>query len=283
MKKNTNFTKKLHSIYQGEGIVGFLTAMLIFGVATGMFAGVLNNFLHDILGISREGRGIVEFPRELPGLLLFLIIGLLYKFSELKVMYFSLIISFLGLLGLGLFGITVGPAIVLIILWSTGEHMMMPIKNSISMHLARPGKEGLAMGGVGSVGNIGQLAGYYAVPLIFIVYRKFLPAAAESTPFRFTYLFGAAILLLGIILTSRMKNKDEHVKRQKIVFHKKFSRYYILEMFFGARKQVFLTFAPFVLIINYGVRKEYIFLNPLIGRLLEKEGDTYLPVFVAPD
>jgi len=284
MASQRGLHKKLNIIYSGEGILGFLTAMLIFGVATGMFAGVLNNFLHDILGISRAGRGIIEFPRELPGLLLFLIIGLLYRFSELRVMYFSLIVSFLGLLGLGLFGMNVGPAVILIILWSTGEHMLMPIKNSIAMHMAHPGKEGLAMGAVGSVGNIGQLAGYYVVPLIFILYRKFFSGSAESVPYRFTYLFGAAILLFGIILTSRMKNKDEHVKRQKIVLKKKFTRYYILEMFFGARKQVFITFAPFVLIINYGVRTEYIaflyglwslgniFLNPLLGRLMDRVG-----------
>lgn len=299
MTKQTQLHQKLNNIYSGEGILGFLTAMLIFGVATGMFAGVLNNFLHDILGISRAGRGIIEFPRELPGLLLFIIIGLLYRFSELRVMYFSLIVSFLGLLGLGLFGMNVGPAIILIILWSTGEHMLMPIKNSIAMHMAHPGKEGLAMGAVGSVGNIGQLAGYYAVPLIFILFRKYSPEAVEALPYRFTYLFGAAILLFGIILTAKLKNKDEHVKRQKIVLKKKFTKYYILEMFFGSRKQVFITFAPYVLIMNYGAKTEYIaflyglwslgniFLNPLLGRLLDKVGyksiiivDTILLLFL---
>jgi predicted MFS family arabinose efflux permease len=291
MLKKPLLFSKFKSVYQGEGIVGFLTAMLIFGVATGMFAGVLNNYLHDILGISRAGRGIIEFPRELPGLLLFVIIGLLYRFSELKVMYFSLIISFLGLLGLGLFGFSIGPAIVLIILWSTGEHMLMPIKNSITMHMARPGKDGLAMGGVGSIGNLGKLAGYYMVPLIFILYRKFIPSSPDILPYRFTYLFGAAILLLGIFLTSRMKSTEKHVHRQKIVLQKKFTKYYILEMFFGARKQVFLTFAPYVLIINYGAKTEYIaflyslwslgniFLNPLLGRLLDKVGYKIILVF----
>jgi hypothetical protein len=78
MKKN-RFNSSIDTIFEGEGIRGFLGAMLIFGIATGMANGVLNNFLHDILGISRAGRGIVEFPRELPGLLLFLIIGLLYR------------------------------------------------------------------------------------------------------------------------------------------------------------------------------------------------------------
>lgn len=284
MRRKSVLKNSIKSIFDGEGIHGFLAAMLIFGVATGLSAGVLNNFLHDILGISRAGRGIVEFPRELPGLLLFLIIGLLYRFSELRVMYFALIISFFGLLGLGLFGVSVTPAIILIVLWSTGEHMLMPIRNSITMHLARPGKEGLAMGSVGSVGNAGQLIGYYAVPVIFLVYRNFFSGSQESLPYRFTYIFGAAILLMGIILTSKMKNKDEHVKRQKIVLHKKFTKYYILEMFFGARKQVFMTFAPYVLIINYGAKTEYIaflyslwslgniFLNPLLGRLMDKVG-----------
>ncbi|MBN2655585.1 MAG: MFS transporter [Spirochaetales bacterium] len=290
MKKN-RLLQSADTVFSGEGVRGFLAAMLIFGIATGMANGVLNNFLHDILGISRAGRGIVEFPRELPGLLLFLIMGLLYRFNELRVMYFSLIVSFLGLLGLGFFGMNVAPAIVLIVLWSTGEHMLMPIRNSITLHLARAGKEGLAMGTVGSAGNAGQLAGYYLVPLIFLLVRRFGGELPETLPYRATYLIGALILLGGIIMTAKMKNRDDHVKKQKITFSRKFTRYYILEMFFGARKQVFLTFAPYVLIMNYGAKTEYIaflyslwslgniFLNPLLGRLMDKVG--YKVILVA--
>jgi predicted MFS family arabinose efflux permease len=150
--------------------------------------------------------------------------------------------------------------------------------------MARTGKEGLAMGTVGSAGNAGQLAGYYLVPLIFLLYRHFGNTVSQTIPYRTTYFVGAAVLFLGILLTAKMKNRDEHVKRQKISFSPRFIRYYILEMFFGARKQVFLTFAPYVLIMNYGARTEYIaflyslwslgniFLNPLLGRLMDRLG-----------
>ncbi len=43
---------------------------------------------------------------------------------------------------------------------------------------------------------------------------------------------------------------DENKKR--FYFHKKYTKYYMLEMFFGARKQVFFTFGTYVLIIFYG-------------------------------
>jgi MFS family permease len=55
-------------------------------------------------------------------------------------------------------------------------------------------------------------------------------------------------------------------------------------MLFGARKQVFFTFAPFVLILNYKASTEFIailygiysllniFLNPLVGKLVDRMG-----------
>jgi predicted MFS family arabinose efflux permease len=58
----------------------------------------------------------------------------------------------------------------------------------------------------------------------------------------------------------------------------------VLEAFFGARKQVFLTFAPYVLIIRYGARTELIavlygiwslatiFIGPLFGKVLDRIG-----------
>ena len=66
--------KRLRSLYVDERAGSFLLCMLVFGMVTGLYGGVLNNYLHEILDISRLERGIVELPRELPGLVLFLIV-----------------------------------------------------------------------------------------------------------------------------------------------------------------------------------------------------------------
>ncbi len=162
--------KRLLHLYADERAPKFLISMLIFGMVTGVYGAVLNNYLHEILNISRVERGIVELPREMPGLLLFLIVAVLYRFSETRIMLTAMLVSFAGLIGLGFLGAERSAAIMLIVVFSTGEHMMMPVRSSIGIHMARRGQEGLALGGVGSFANAGQVVGHYLVPAIFLLF-----------------------------------------------------------------------------------------------------------------
>ena len=282
---------RLKSLYTDPRAGSFLVSMMIFGMVTGIYGAVLNNYLHEILSVSRLERGIVELPRELPGLLLFLIVAALYRFSETRIMIIAMFISFAGLIGLGIMGAGRTPAIMLIVVFSAGEHMMMPIRSSIGIHMAKPGKEGLALGGLGSVANIGQVAGHYMVPVIFLLF-PLLSANSERFPIYRTAFFAAAVVLaVGIALSWRIRGSNSHIKRTRLHFKRKFVKYYILEVFFGARKQVFMTFAPYVLIIKYGAPTEVIaslygiwslaniFLSPIIGRLIDRIG--YKKILVA--
>jgi predicted MFS family arabinose efflux permease len=279
-----NMFSKLRQLYDDPHATSFLLCMVIFGVSLGLYSGVLNNYLHEVLGISRLERGIVEFPRELPGLLLFIIIAFLSRFSELKVMRFAFIVSLVGMIGMATLGDARITAIVAIVLFSTGEHMMMPIQKSIAMHMAKPGNEGLAMGGVTSLANMGQVVGHYLIPAVFLLLAFIAPTLTAFQKFRVIFFIGALVVLIAIIFVSRINETNKHIERKKLYFRKKYLKYYILEMFFGSRKQVFLTFAPYVLILKYGAKTEYIaflyglwsfstiFLSPLMGKLIDKVG-----------
>ena len=281
---------KLKSVYKSPHAAHFLGCMLIFGVVTGIYTGVLNNYLHEVLSITRLERGIVEFPRELPGLLLFALLALLYRFSEMRLMLVALAVSALGLLGLWGFGDMRWIAIGMMILYSIGEHLMMPIRQSVAMHMAEPGKEGFAMGGVAGLGNLGQVIGAYFVPALFLGFRWLFPDLLPFAKFRVVFFIAACILGAGIVIALFIREDGRHVPRKKLYFKRKFTKYYILEVFFGARKQVFITFAPYVLIIHYHAQTELvsflyglwslanIFFSPLVGRLLDRAG--YKPVIV---
>jgi len=276
--------KKFNDLYRAPKAGYFLASMLIFGISVGLYSGILNNYLHEILHITRAERGYIEFPRELPGLLLFAIIALLYRFTETRIMQLAFIISILGLTGLGLTGDTRLVAIILIVMWSTGEHLMMPVRSSLAMHLAAPGKEGLALGGVGSMGNTGMLIGHYLVPFLFLFLPVLFGKRSAFFNYRVTLLVAAGFLIAGFWTVSRLHLPGRQVKREKFFFRKKHGRYYILEVFFGARKQVFMTFAPYVLILKYGARTELIaslygiwsvsniFIAPALGRLIDRIG-----------
>ena len=90
-----------------------------------------------------------------------------------------------------------------------------------------------------------------------------------------------------------MKDTQEKVKRKRIFIRKKYIRYYLLEVFYGARKQVFLTFAPYVLITVYGAGPELIsmlygiwsliniFIGPFVGALIDRAGYKKVLIFDA--
>ena len=290
-----NLTDRIHRAFDDPGIGRFLRLMLLAGIAGGIFGGVLNNYLYEILAIDRVGRGIVEFPRELPGLLLFLLIGMMHHFTEKRMLRSAFIVSAGGLLLLVFWGTNRIPSILFIVLWSTGEHLLMPVRQSISLHAARPGREGIAMGTTTSVVNVGQVIGQYAIPLIFLLVRAtglagpetqgpISPGAGQFEPYRAAFLVAAVLMGVGVLISYRMEGASLPVRRPRLFVRKRYWKYYVLEAFFGARKQVFLTFAPYVLIIQYGARTELIatlygiwslatiFIGPLFGKLLDRVG-----------
>lgn len=256
----------------------FLISILLFAIGASMFRGVLDNYLAGELEVSRSGRGFVEFFREMPGLLLFLIIALFYRMPEHHILRIGFFIALLGMTGFMLFGSSLVPAIALLTLYSAGQHILMPVRQSFAVHSAPPGGEGAALGIMRSIESIGQVVGFLLVPLIFatvIVRSGYIVTMA-----------GVVILITAALLTSFLIKRESagHVKRQRLYFRRKYMTYYILQNFYGARKQVFLTFGPYVLILKYGATPTIIasllglcaVLNivgsPIIGRIIDKAG-----------
>ena len=60
----------------GTGAGNLLLSTLIFGIALGTLSGVLNNFLAQLRDFNSFDRGVLEFFREIPGLLLVFILAL---------------------------------------------------------------------------------------------------------------------------------------------------------------------------------------------------------------
>jgi len=278
------YISKLLNVYHDETIKYFMFSMVIYGIGLGIYTGVLNNYLHDVLAINKFERGIVEFPRELPGLLLFVFMGFLYRFSESKIVRLSFLISCAGLLGIGVFGEARVMAICMIVVYSTGEHLLIPLKQSVAIHYAKPGKEGLAMGRTASSLNIGQVIGNYSVPVLFFVLGYFFSREEPLPIYRIIFFAAGGTLFGAFIFSSRLPDKNRHVERRKLFFRKRYTKYYILEGFFGARKQIFITFAPYVLVLQYNAPAELlsalygiwtlsnIFINPFVGKLVDRFG-----------
>lgn len=220
----------------------FLAGVLLLGVAMGIFDISFNNFLSDEFHIGAKTRGWLEFPRETPGFLTALFIGVLFFVSETHIAALSALLTGLALISIAIWGHEWVAMVVLMTVCSTGVHMFLPVRGSISMLLARHGQHGRRMGQVGAV----QFAsGIIGSGVIWLVFRK------TTGSYSLLFIIGGAIALAASALFFTMRLPDAHLQRPKWVWNRHYWLYYTMAVLFGARKQIFLTFGPWVLIREF--------------------------------
>lgn len=259
-------------------------SLLLSAIGFGLYKGVIDNYMAEVVRINEMDRGVTEFFRELPGLLLVLILAVFYRFSAEKMYKMGLIIMVAGM-ALQAFVSPVKLLVILaIFLYSTGEHIQLGMKNTLSLEYSKNGYGGQALGFQNSIYQIGNLVGYVAVIGAFAV-------VSNSTLFKPVFIAATILMVLAMLAAFRLTGQSETDKsKSRFYFKKKFRKYYMLEVFYGARKQVFFTFGPYVLILFYGADAGVIsllfaisavscfFLAPLVGKLIDRIG--YKPVMI---
>ena len=89
----------LSDIFRPESSVRyFLLSLLMTGLSYGLYKGILDNYLAEIVLMGEMDRGITEFFREIPGVTLVLILAVLYMFSAQSLYKLGALIMFGGML-----------------------------------------------------------------------------------------------------------------------------------------------------------------------------------------
>lgn len=274
---------RLFSIFRREAGAGaFFLSILVWGVGVGCFAAAMNNFLSEMYGMNGMDRGWLEFFRELPGLLLVFLLALLHRVSDWKIMRIGSLIS---LAGAALLLVPSDKIFVtgFIMIWSMGEHLVMPVRSAIAMQIARPAHAGQSLGYLTSVINFGTVAGSLLVAAIFFLGVTCLDVS-RLLLYRLVWCIIAGLMLISVVCTFSSSVPNIPSRRPRLFFHRKFGKFYALELFYGARKQIFITFAPYVLIREYGFSTSRmaallgvcalvnIFGAPAVGRLTDRLG-----------
>jgi len=255
-----------------------LLSLLITGLALGLYKGMLDNFLAEVVQMNEMDRGVMEFFRELPGVLLIFILAVLYMFSAEAIYKIGAVIMLVGMAMVASLPATKVLATLSICVYSLGEHIQLGMKNTLTLSYAKKDRGGEALGVQGAANQIGTLVGYLVIVVVFSMVTK-------DQPYRI--FFAVAAVLTGIAAAISMgltgKSQADATKR-RFYFHKKYHKFYMLEMFYGARKQVFMTFGPYVLILFYGANAATIsllfaisavacfFASPIVGKIIDKIG-----------
>jgi len=212
------------------------------GIYTGLYDPTFNNYIAETFNISEATRGGIEFFRESPAVLVVLFSGILMSLTDVRIAIISLLILSLGLLGQGFIAPTLHWAVVWMVMWSIGAHLYMPMSSSIVVSLSEPHEVGRKLGKWSGINAATSLIGYLAALIGFCYFNM---------NYRLTFGLAALAVVAAVICMLCMSTQKVSRARTTIVFKKKYSLYYFLSLLFGARKQIFLTFGPWVLIKVY--------------------------------
>ncbi len=266
--------------YRKRQLLLFLVGIGALGLTAGLYEPSFNNFLDDIYHLGDAQRGFLEFPRELPGFLVALFAGTLFFLSETSIATVCALVVGVGLMGLAwcVSGLPLGVMITFMIIWSIGNHLLMPIRRSLTMHLA--GRGGKNKGKL--LGNTSALMAGAMMLGAMIVWGVTKTSGAN---YRLFFILGAGATVIAAVAFSMMRMPRAHLNRPKWIFRKKYRLYYALTLLWGDRKQVFLTFGPWLIIRYFGRDAATIamlwligsglgiFAHPVLGRLIDKLGE----------
>ncbi|PKM77326.1 MAG: MFS transporter [Firmicutes bacterium HGW-Firmicutes-15] len=262
----------------GAPLVLFAGASLLMGLYSGLYDPSFNNYLAQTYNVSPLARGALEFPRELPGFMVvfvFVFTALIFL-ADTRIAALSSLLVGLALWGQGFLSPDLTIVVVWMIIWSTGAHLYMAITPSIGLRLAKEGQEGRRLGQLGSLESLGSLVG------MLVVYW-----GASRLHFSFGVIFGMAgiFALIAALCLYHIKPQPLVSSPRRLVFKRKYFLFYALNVVFGARKQIFLTFAPWVLIKVFDCGIETFALlgftgtvlslvfRPLLGRAIDSWGE----------
>ena len=274
MKNRFKETFKSDSSYRA-----LFASIVTFALSFGLYKGIIDNYLAEVAGMSEFDKGVSEFFRELPGLGIILVLAVFYTASAAKLYQIGAVIMLAGMAMQAVIPSTKVLVIMAIFIYSLGEHMQLGMRNTLTLEYAKEGKSGAALGRQNAVYQIGTLAGYLVVIGIFFVLGN------KTSLFKPIFWMSAAIILIGMLIAFRIKGESLPDKsKSRFYFHKKYTKYYMLELFYGARKQVFFTFGPYTLVLFYGASARAISIlfaitsvcsylaSPIVGRIIDRIG-----------
>jgi predicted MFS family arabinose efflux permease len=172
------------------------------------------------------------------------------------------------------------PTYIIMVAWlfiySLGQHLFIPLSSTIGMELAREGKTGQRLGQLNAIRNLAVIMGSLLVLLGF----KFL-----GFTFHHTFALAAFAFVAAAALMFMMKPEKTQKPKVYLKLYKEYRLYYLLSLLYGSRKQIFLTFAPWVLVTVFHQPTQTIatllligggigiLFQPFLGRAIDRLGE----------
>jgi len=238
---------------------------------------LLNNFAIESAQFDGEKIGLLQSIREIPGLLSFSIVFVLLIFRQQSAAYLSLFLLGFGTFLTGFFPTTLGLYTTTLIM-SFGFHYLETLNNSLSLQWIDQKNAPSFFGKLSAIRSfisLGTLAALY-------VLMKYLGVGYVGI----YVLSGGVTMFLAFIAWLGFEHfKDDVLQETKLFLRKKYWLFYVFTFLAGARRQIVVVFAGFLLVEKFHFTVENMvlllitntilnmLLAPYAGRLIERFGE----------
>jgi hypothetical protein len=238
---------------------------------------LINNFAIEQVNFTGVEIGILQSLREVPGFIAFGVIFLLLIMREQTVAFLALIALGIGTALTGFLPTVMGLYFTTVLM-SMGYHYAETIQQSLTLQLIDKHQLPLVMGRQIAVG---AFTGLFAFAVLYLLVDLL------DLGYQLIYLLGGgATLAIAIFMMIKFPHfKGEAEQHKKMVIRKRYWLYYLLTFLSGARRQIFVVFAGFLMVEKFhfsvgemsmlflvnGVLT--IYLAPRIGRLVNYWGE----------
>ena len=269
----------------------YMITIALIGLANGLSESTFSNYFKDAYDVDAFQRGLIEIPRETPGILCFVFISALAFIGDFRLAIGSQVLCAIGMVALGVMTPPFATMLVFLFIHSLGSHMMLPLSDSIGMSLAKEGSVGSSLGKLnGTKTAFSMIAGI----IVFVGFR--MGFFSFTTPLKINFLISAVLAVAIIALLFYMlKLYGSRISQQKprLIFRKEYSMFYLLAILFGARKQIMMVYGPWVLIELLNFKTDTmallaiagsavgIFFIPAVGRWIDRHGTARIMIIEA--
>lgn len=246
-------------------------------LAFGTWQALLNNFTIEQANFTGVEIGILQSLREIPGFLAFAVVFVLVLMREQTLAIASLMLLGIGTALTGFFPSTIG-LYATTVLMSTGFHYYETISQSLQLQWFDKTHAAYNMGRMVAVGSFSSLVAFGLVWLMLDIFQITMGTV---------YLIsGGATVAVAVFCWLSFPNFPQKVEQhKKIILRKRYWLFYALQFLGGARRQIFVVFAGFLMVEKFGFDAAAISIMflangalnmvcaPQIGKLIGKWGE----------
>ncbi len=246
-------------------------------LAFSVWSALLNNFVVEIIRFDGLDIGLLHTIREIPGFLAVGVISILLFFREQTLALLMLCVLGLATAVTAWFPFLSG-ILTLTLLSSIGFHFFETVNQSLQLQWFSKKEAPRKLGKLMAIGSAATLIAY-----TFLVLGWYKLNLSFNSAYMIAGFSCFSLAVLGYLIFPNFEAPIPQTK--KIVLRKRYWLYYLLQFMSGARRQIFVVFAGFMMVEKFGLDVQQlttiyllnllfnIALAPLLGRAVARYGE----------